>query len=496
MAESLEDIGEIGAKPFNDIQVRFMTPVESLGVAGYVAKVGRNTPVGALKEALVAKIDIPPDTLSLVIEGRNLEDDKTVKDNGILEPGPAARKKGEKIQLMCVLTDGTVPGFSKRAAEEEKAREEAELIRRRKEEEARKAAEADAERRRKEARLSMTSQQREELEIKDETLKRMMRELREVLLRKAERATLTTADTVTMKYPNMNDMDIRRMLRVHVPDIDGRIAPRFEDTPTIEVIIMTYGNGLPNYKGPISDHLKASLRRSLSTIREADEANAPGVSRRRALCARLADAFEACQAVQARVIEQLADELAEGPTFQREVQSMVVELKERTLDKTIMAMFPGSAREAEAPGAEFAHMMNTYRQALGITRINHEGTDRLAAGGGGDHLSAENRTRASQVFAQQLDVLGLVDEIVCDVNQPTGPHVERRIDRTGLLNWAGEQEAIAHRIFFNEAEAALYNETRPLKTDEVDDTTQPFIHRALAIEILHIVLVQEGVAKA
>jgi len=141
-------------------------------------------------------------------------------------------------------------------------------------------------------------------------------------------------------------------------------------------------------------------------------------------------------------------------------------------------------------------MMNTYRQALGITRINHEGTDRLAAGGGGDHLSAENRTRASQVFAQQLDVLGLVDEIVCDVNQPTGPHVERRIDRTGLLNWAGEQEAIAHRIFFNEAEAALYNETRPLKTDEVDDTTQPFIHRALAIEILHIVLVQEGVAKA
>lgn len=495
MAESFEDIGEIGAKPHNDIQVKFMTPQETLGVAGYVAKVGRNTPIGSLKEALVAKIDIPLDTLSLVIEGRNLEDDKTVKENGILEPGPAARKKGEKIQLLCVLTDGTVPGFSKRAAEAEIARAEAELERKRKEEEARQAAEEEAERRKKEARRSMLSQEREAEEIKDDALRHLMGELRAVLLEKAVPAALTTADTVPMKYPNMNDMDIRRMLRVHVADIDGRIAPRFEGTPTIEVIIMTYENGLPNYKGPISDHLKASLRRSLSTIREADEANAPGVSRRRALCARLADAFEACQAVQARVIEQLADELAEGPTFQREVQSMVVELKERTLDKTIMAMFPGSAREAEAPGAEFAHMMNTYRQALGITRINHEGTDRLAAGGGGDHLSAANRTRATQVFAEQLDVLGLVDEIVCDVNQPTGPHVERRIDRTGLLNWAGEHKDIEHRIFFNEADVALYNDTRPLKTDEIDDTTQPFIHRALAIEILHIVLVQERVAK-
>ena len=154
-------------------------------------------------------------------------------------------------------------------------------------------------------------------------------------------------------------------------------------------------------------------------------------------------------------------------------------------------MFPGSAREAEAPGQEFAHMMNTYRQALGITRIDHRGADRLAAGGGGDCLDQKTRQEAMRHFNQNLDVMGLVDDMVRDINQPTGA-AERRIDRDGFAKWAGEHDSVSHRIFFDEEASELYLGTRPLKNDKVDDSMHPFIHRALAIEILQTVLVQDA----
>merc|ERR1711865_923929 len=106
-------------------------------------------------------------------------------------------------------------------------------------------------------------------------------------------------------------------------------------------------------------------------------------------------------------------------------------------------------------------------------------------------MSPKDKDNAKAMFAKQLDVLGLVEDFMRDVNQPTCAN-ERRVDRDGLLKWAGDHPAITHRIFFSEADAGLYLDDRPLKNDEVNDTTQPFLHGALALEILHVVLVTEA----
>merc|ERR1712178_333887 len=116
-----------------------------------------------------------------------------------------------------------------------------------------------------------------------------------------------------------------------------------------------------------------------------------------------------------------------------------------------------------------------------------------ASGGGGDHMSEKSREEAKAMFVKQLDVLGLVDDMVRDINQPTGTEekpTERRIDRDGFAKWAGEHDTIKHRIYYSEADAGLYGGLRPSCKDP-DDTNQPFIHRALAMEMLHILLVVE-----
>merc|ERR1712203_965724 len=126
--------------------------------------------------------------------------------------------------------------------------------------------------------------------------------------------------------------------------------------------------------------------------------------------------------------------------------------------------------------------MNSYRQALGVSRINHRGADRLAP-----ELSTVQASEARSVFDDKLDVLDFVDQFVQDVNQPSLQTTERRIDRDGLGVWAGTQPDIQHRIHYDESRAAAYMGNTPLEAEKY----QPFIFRALAIEILHIVLCQE-----
>lgn len=164
-AEPLE-LGDIGEAPFNEYHASFIGNSSAgssfygyMSAGGYAGKLSRAAPSCKLREALATTLDVPMNGLSLVYEGKDLDDQLTLRDNGILEPGPAARKRGQgRIGIMFMLTDGIELGAAKRdkqeaqeatqkvldekLAAEKKAREEAKREREEAEEKARlKAAE-------------------------------------------------------------------------------------------------------------------------------------------------------------------------------------------------------------------------------------------------------------------------------------------------------------------------------------------------------------------
>mmetsp|Transcript_148060 Transcript_148060/g.258265 ORF Transcript_148060/g.258265 Transcript_148060/m.258265 type:complete len:268 (+) Transcript_148060:100-903(+) len=124
-----EDLPEVGSKPFNEYLI---TPLSDalageIPPGGFAGKMGRKEPVGMLREALATRLDVPKEGVSLVHEGRDLNDDKTIAENGIVEPGPAAKKKGAKIGVMFMLSAGVELGHVRRRREQEERDEQERL---------------------------------------------------------------------------------------------------------------------------------------------------------------------------------------------------------------------------------------------------------------------------------------------------------------------------------------------------------------------------------
>lgn len=479
---------DIDGEPRNPICIKLDKEYEGYETE-YVGNCSKAAVVRRLKEVFGKGIDVPAEKCSLVWEGKSLEDAQTMSENGVVEPGAMARKRGQKLTLHCQFEAGVEPGYLKELVKLENDRLAAEEAARIAAEEKEKLAAEKAEQDKINAELirirNLPPREREKLAKLDEESRKRLNDVRSFMSqRNVKKAKFIEDDS---EVPRMTEEQIATTLRIHVLDIDTRIAPRSDGKKALDFIVSTYNNGLPNYPEALSKHLAACLRHSLGFIRQQDEAITPGASRRRALCARLADAFEACQAVQARVIEQIAEELQEGPLFEREVKSMVVDFKERTLEGVILKLWPGSASDSVAPGKQLAHIVNQYRQHFGMSGIDHETSDRLA-----EKATADSITKVTAQFEEDLDILEFVDAFVNDVNQPTGGvKTERRIDRSGFGIWAGTHPEIQHRVYFSnyseEEQKELYGDRAP----EEAETYHPFIYRSLALEIIHEVLCKE-----
>merc|ERR1711920_122612 len=100
---------------------------------------------------------------------------------------------------------------------------------------------------------------------------------------------------------------------------------------------------------------------------------------------------------------------------------------ERIVDQIVLRLHPNSNRtDGEGPQAEqFAHLVNTYRHALGLTGINHASADKHSRDAG--EMPHSDRRKATRMYESSLDILSVVDFIVNDVNQPSTSK-RRRID--------------------------------------------------------------------
>lgn len=163
----MDDLGIIGEgdddKKVNHFVCLFVGNQADEAFGGYMPAGfrGRLSKAAALEKLIVAiaeRLHVPVASLELAKDGQSLDKSKTSSENGIPDLGPAARKRGEAIELVFGLLQGTELGQAKRDREDETA-----------EHERNREALANAERKRKEDELRcQTERLAQEQKIREE----------------------------------------------------------------------------------------------------------------------------------------------------------------------------------------------------------------------------------------------------------------------------------------------------------------------------------------
>lgn len=107
---------------------------------GCVANLGRASPIAMLKEHFCRMLELPSGGALFMHEGKDLEDSKTLTENNVVLPGPAARRRGEMPEI---LFDLTMEEVERQQKAEDLARETLDHARRLEELQRRQAEEAE-----------------------------------------------------------------------------------------------------------------------------------------------------------------------------------------------------------------------------------------------------------------------------------------------------------------------------------------------------------------
>lgn len=138
MAEPISLQEPVGDAPHFGLLLKSLSPNSLVHAAGYVAVIGRQANVGCVRKKLQAHLGVSEAALSeFVVDGRSIDDSKTLEENGVILPGRAALRRGDKVELTFELS-GTVlkeeQDAAETALEKKRRQEELELAQRRREE--------------------------------------------------------------------------------------------------------------------------------------------------------------------------------------------------------------------------------------------------------------------------------------------------------------------------------------------------------------------------
>jgi len=112
-------LGEpVGEKPYVEVLLMPMLSNDLVNPSGYLGTIGRKSHLGCLRKKLQAHLGVSEAALSeFVTGGKSLDDCKTLEENGMILPGPAARRRGEKLELMFDLSDIVLKQEQREAAD-------------------------------------------------------------------------------------------------------------------------------------------------------------------------------------------------------------------------------------------------------------------------------------------------------------------------------------------------------------------------------------------
>jgi len=108
---------EFNARNYNQIKVTPMVHQKAVPPGGFLGSLAKKATADILRQQLAESLEVVPESLSLAYEGKALDMQLTLKDNGVVEPGPSARREGVRVQLFFTLDNDVVPGKLKRAQE-------------------------------------------------------------------------------------------------------------------------------------------------------------------------------------------------------------------------------------------------------------------------------------------------------------------------------------------------------------------------------------------
>lgn len=290
----------------------------------------------------------------------------------------------------------------------------------------------------------------------------------------------------------MTDEQLLQVLRDKVATIDS-MYDRTGSTPVAKYIVSTYRNGLPLYKAQphIQKHTITAIRVFFDQLHRLS----PG--RQTQLVTRLAEAFQACQAEQGRVIDTLYGEVTgRDKSLRDQLLVLVDEQKQNTLDQLANALNPHAWKASDAyPSKQLPHIQNGYRiligARLGLRGVAAAGTDISAK----DTVSTGNVDELVRKFRERFSVADLASTITSDINQQSDT-AERRIMLEALMKWAGKQGEShgafgtfnKHDLFYDEDQPERYNNTKPRE----ENMYQPFVYDNLVMQMLARIFLPEG----
>jgi len=105
---------EMEASELNMYRAKPVEPIPCVPVSGYVGSLAKKATVSELREVIGKAIGVPAISLSLASDGQDLDCTKTLKENGVLEPGAAARRRGARIDISFHVDPAQIAAIAKR----------------------------------------------------------------------------------------------------------------------------------------------------------------------------------------------------------------------------------------------------------------------------------------------------------------------------------------------------------------------------------------------
>lgn len=272
--------------------------------------------------------------------------------------------------------------------------------------------------------------------------------------------------------------DIETIVRSHVSDIDSMRCRR-NVTPVLTFIQDSYTSGIPlfNDNDEMNRHIIHCMQSILAKVIDLQPADA------RKHLRRLCEGFQACQSVQARVIDSVYGQITGREKGLKDQFLYVIdEIKQTTLDLAVATVFPRAREDDPDPGNQMPHIQSAVKIAIG-EELGLRGVIAARSDYCAPTISDANLNRIKELFKEEFDIMTVISAIIADVNQQDD-QMERVVDRDCLANWVFEKgEAFSlnpYDIYFNEERKAWYNDAEPKE----ENIYNPFVHPRIVFDIL------------
>jgi len=324
----------------------------------------------------------------------------------------------------------------------------------------------------------------------------MKKAIKDILLSPAVSTELAGQDIPKDPLKRPSREEVLTMLKLYVPDI-AKMKGRRGRLKVVDLIMNTVVKGLPTFKGDLTltNHIKSSLLFILhtcimhSTSTNPDKAT---TSSHKMIIDQLVDAFQACQAVQARVIDTLYGIIScRDKSLADQLLVIVDAQKQLALNKLVNQVFKNAWTASDkTPQLQVPHLQNGMRRAFGerfgLTGVRAAKIDASA----NKQVATKLKEQVTKLYERFFFIEEVVTAFINDVNAADSES-SRIINRDDLAKWAGSPIAKDRKfepfsIYYDEEVKDRYSGP-PAKEQEY----QPYLNEDVALDILYTVFVMD-----